>query len=47
MDLESSIATEVLVCTIKKKFPFPSCQNLEADPNLGKCHIGDLNPYTS
>jgi len=31
----------------QKKFPFPSCQNLEADPNLGKCHIGDLNPYTS
>jgi len=26
------------------QFPSPSCQNLDADPNLGKCHIGNLTP---
>jgi len=41
---ESPIATKILVYTIK--FLCPSCQNLEANPNLGKCHIGNLNPYT-
>jgi len=45
MDLESPIATETLVYRIK--FLSPSCSKLEADSNLGKCHIGNLNPYTS
>jgi len=45
MDLESSIATELLVCTIKKiKFPSPSCQNLEAGPNLGKMSYWRIGP---